>query len=226
MPNLSIRFIKVSLSGLLILSLGLGCANFTEVQGFASWNYTKVVGRYTKKAEAYRQLNTVMVAGATYMDWPVRLAYARKYGADHLLTDAQLEEEINKQKVNWESATEFFVATFSDSENWDKLDAPDTNWSVYLYNDLGQRLEPSLIERQTKIPVYISEFYPSYSNWKKFYKIVFPKCNPDQTPFISEQTKYIKLQFIGPLGRVELKWELSSPRDKQVSLNRGGAWKT
>ena len=48
-----------------LLSAGLGCANYTERQSFASWNYTQVVGRYTKKGEAYRQLNTVMVVGVT-----------------------------------------------------------------------------------------------------------------------------------------------------------------
>jgi hypothetical protein len=209
---------KWSYQGLVVpLLLLVCCTQLVGVAGckakpntaFAPPEYSSLLKALTKKAEIYSGLDTVLLASATYQNWPLRQAYVEKYVTDHRLTQAEKQKLLEEQKKEQAQGYEFIVATFTDNKRWDGIDREDSIWSVYLVNDEGLRVKPLYIKRQKPVSIYISEYYPYFSPWKKVYKILFPASVPDQTtPLITEQTKTITLEFASTMGKLALNWDL------------------
>jgi hypothetical protein len=171
--------------------------------------YTSLLQTRTKRATIYRGLETILSVSATYCDWPLRQAYTRKYAADHQLTPPEEQKMLEEQKKELQAGYQFIVATSTDNKDWDKLDKKDSIWRVYLINNEGLRVKPVYIKHQKPVPIYISEYYPYYSPWKKVYKILFPPSPPDRPiPLITKDTEQITLLFTSPLGKVALNWRL------------------
>lgn len=181
------------------LLLAAGCATST---------YGKVLDHWTREGRVLHEVDTALEVGATYKSWDFRAAYVERSAALFKLPDARRRELAARERAAWQGAHEFFVAAATHKEQWNDLDKKKSTWRVALLCDDRQEAEPIRIERYKKIDATVEELFPYTNTFSIAYKIEFPRKMSDGTAICGPGTEHMVLRFAGPLGTLEMKWDL------------------
>ena len=210
---------KVSLIILLftftILPLFLlsGCSVFSSLglnQPFQpNGEYISALGKATRKADIYNNLNTVMYIRAAYFDKPFMLAYEDKYYDYYMQKPKNLIKKIEKSTV-------FLVSVYTPRKSYNNLDSKRSIWMVYLTNNEGESIMPLSIKPSQQKKVFLKKFFPYVTDWSRQYIIKFPKYydKKEHKLFLNSGVKWIKLIITGVNGKAVLKWNLHSGANK------------
>ena len=208
-------FLIILLFAFTIIPLFLlsGCSVFSSLglnQPFQSnGGYLSALGKATRKADIYNNLNTVMYIRAAYFDKPFMRAYEDKYYDYYMQKPKNLIKKIEKSTV-------FLVSVYTPRKSYNNLDSKRSIWMVYLTNSEGESLMPLSIRPSQQKKVFLKKFFPFVTDWSKQYIIKFPKYydKKERKLFLNFGVKWIKLIITGVNGKAVLKWNLNSGTNK------------
>jgi len=176
--------------------------------GCATSSYGKSLEHWTRDGRTMHDVDTALQVGATYKSWEFRTAYAERYATVYRLPDVRRQELRARERAEWQGAHEFYVAAATHENRWNDLDRPKSIWRVVLLCDDRQEAEALRIHRYPKIDVTLREFFPYTNTFSYAYKIEFPRKLPGGTEVCGPATRRMVLRFAGPLGLLELTWDL------------------
>ena len=168
-------------------------------------SYQALVSRWTRSGQLYQGLKTILVVSATYPHSSIRRAHVRRYAADHHLTPEQADKLLAEEREKARRQLQFIVTTFSDEEDWWRLEGDSCIWTINLVTADGKRIKPGKIEFLKQVPIYIRTYYPVFSPWKKVYRLSFP-ARLGGKALVSEQDGRIGLEFLSAMGQITLRW--------------------
>ncbi len=190
----------------------LGCAGVKgrEVpEEIGAKDYQKFLSEWTKEAKVYQNFETKLITGVTFKSWEFRQAYVEKYAQIYLLEAEKKREMLEEERMISSEVNEFFLSIYAPGRELDDFNKDDSDWKIYLLDDLGNILEPTEIEKVKEKLSLLQELYPYITPWSSQYKLSFPQNLPGtQEPFITAETGYIKLVITSPGTRAEMTWEL------------------
>ncbi len=193
-------------------ALLLGCAGFQVRESpsvIGAKDYQRLLNEWTEEAKVYQGLETGLLTAATFKSWEFRQAYVEKYARIYLLEPDNKEEMLEKERVISNELNEFFLSVYTPDHDLDDFSEDDSVWKIYLLDDRGNKLEPAEIEKVMEKSSFLEELYPYITPWSSFYKLSFSQNLPEtQEPFITPETRYIKLVITSPSTRVVMTWEL------------------
>ncbi len=205
----------------LVLVAAAGCATQTVslAQGprtYTAEAYPDVLARWTRDGRGYTLqgfLDDQLTATATYESWDFRWAYVVRYAADFRIT---AEERTRLLRVSLEASQqqhEFYVALSMPTRRWGDLAAPTSAWRVLLVNDRNEEVLPLAID-PVRQPGALERTYFPYTNvWRQVFRIRFPTRvqthGATEEPIIDARTRYFSLRFTGPVGRLDLTWNVN-----------------
>ena len=144
----------------IILSSSLlfsGCALFKSVgippSGRLTPQYAQVLQRWTRKADVYNHLNTVMYIRATYFTEPFVREYLKEYAGYYMLSEKAESEKLGKLAPFYKQYITIFVSVYTPKKSYNDLSPGNSIWQVYLVNGEGEAVMPEngKISRQKKV---------------------------------------------------------------------------
>jgi hypothetical protein len=201
---------RVMMWAMMLALLGCaGCAeNVGSARGASEESYREVQKKWTREGKTMHDLDTALEVGATYKSWDFRSAYVERSAELFRLPEARRQELLASERAAHDQAHEFYVAAASHREQWNDLGRPGSIWRVALLCDGRQEVEPLRIQRLKKITAATLEFYPYTDTFSFGYTIQFPRKLADGTDLCGPGTRRMVLRFAGPLGTLDLAWEL------------------
>lgn len=180
--------------------------------GCATSGYDKVLHHWTRDGRMLHEVDTALQVGATYKSWQFRAAYVDRSAELFKLPQTRRLELEAKERAAGNGAHEFYVAAATHKEQWNDLDKKKSVWRVALLCDDRQEAEPLRIVRYQKVDATLQEMFPYTNTFSFAYRVEFPRALPDGTPICGPGTRKMVLRFAGPLGTLELRWDLSGRR--------------
>ncbi|MBF0226901.1 MAG: hypothetical protein HQK76_15755 [Desulfobacterales bacterium] len=178
--------------------------NFFDVKEYSF--YSESLGKWTKKIKIYNDLDTELIAEATYKSKEFRTAYNELYSKVYKLDSAEKNKIINDQIVASEISNEFILSAYIPNEKLNDFNKKDSIWKIYLCkNGDENKIEPVEIREIRKKEEFIKFFYTYTSPWKKIYIIRFPIYYPKTEKKIIENSPF-KLIITSVLGSGEMIW--------------------
>lgn len=176
-----------------------------------NFNYKASLNKWTRKADIYNRLNTVMFLRATYLNAPFRYAYTMEYAKYYMLPNTVFKKKLNKSYSGLANHITFFTSVYTPKKGYNNLDSDRSIWLVYLINNNGESVLPLSIKPAKQKKVFLKTFYPYVTEWSKQYIIKFPRYydKKNKKLFINPDIKWIKLIITGVNGRVVLKWNIN-----------------
>lgn len=190
----------------------IGCAGFQGGEapsGIGAKDYKRLLNKWTEEAKVYQGLETGLLTVATFKSWEFRQAYVEKYAQIYLLEPDNKEEMLGKERVISDELNEFFLSVYTPDHDLDDFSKDDSVWKIYLLDDRGNMLEPTEIEEAKEKLSFLKELYPYITPWSSFYELRFSQnFSETQEPFITPETRYIKLVITSPSTRAVMTWKL------------------
>lgn len=172
-------------------------------------NYPEVLNRWTRGAKVLVGLELRLNFNATYKDIAFRTSYIDRYASSYQLDDAYKKILMEKETDQAEQYNEFFFTAFTPEDAWNDFDSRTSVWRLYLLDNLGNRLTPISIKKADKSDPLIRELFPYFDPWSQGYIVKFPKYSEaGKEPIPGKDTKSLKLEVTGILGRGEVEWRL------------------
>ncbi len=182
-----------------------GCAANKPIDQTATKRFESVVETWTAQGKIYHDLELLLSASATYLAPEFRSAYVEKYGTDHFLSAAEKDKFAYEEQKKAEGVLEFIVCLYSDQASWNNLADEGTIWTVVLTDKEGHTQKATKINRLDPIPVYITDFFPGMTHWKKVYSVTFPNKTDGSTPFpVVSDARNVTIDFRSALGHLSL----------------------
>lgn len=183
----------------------LGCATNKPVDQTATEGFKSAVEAWTAQGKIYHNLELLLSASATYLAPEFRSAYVEKYGTDHFFSRPEKEKLAEKERKKAEGKLEFIVCLYSDQASWNNLADEDTIWTVVLTDHKGHTQKATKISRIDPIPVYVTDFFPGMTHWKKVYSVIFPQKTAGSTPSeLANAARNSTLDLRSALGHLSL----------------------
>lgn len=188
------------MSAALVSAALAGCGLSKEVaQGgtFAAPGtaYRTALDEHTRRAELYRDLDTIATAWATWKSPALRGVLVEAaivaYGAEKETAEGMRRDDRRAAAGVWE----FHVALYAPKKDWNDLESPDSLWRVRLELPGGKRLDPVRVEVVSKSDRSGVQ-YPYVSPWTREYAVFFPKLDE------AESSGSPTLVVAGPLGKM------------------------
>jgi len=156
-----------------------------------------------------------LIVSATYKSTEFRRAYADEYAEAYKLTPEEKKQFVEDQLKTATNGHEFVMASFVPKEKWDDFHRANSMWKIYLVDDQNERMVPfevGQLKQQGKTrrqDAVKTHFFPHDTPWKSVYTVRFPYNSPTiNRPFISNDTKRIKLIITSVIGTAEMDWKL------------------
>lgn len=175
--------------------------------------YNDELHRWTQEAKAFSSLEERLSVVATYRGADFKRAYREYYAESFGITASQRARLLAKDKAALGKYSEFLLSVHTSEVSLNNLDTKKTPWKIYLFDSTGRRSEPLSITRVDRADPVRGAFFPYIDLWSTAYVLRFPIYpEPGKAPLPAFDAKYIKLTIASILGRVELKWPLSTPK--------------
>lgn len=178
--------------------------------------YEEVMGRWTRTGRGFTLtgfLDDQLMATATYESWDFRWAYVVRYAADFHLTTEERSRLLRTSLEASQREHEFYVTIAMPNRRWADLAAPTSAWRVVMVNDRNLAVLPTAIERVRQPGVIERTYFPYTTVWRQVFRVRFPthsaEHGPDPAALIDAHTRHFSLRFTGPVGQLDLRWELS-----------------
>ncbi|UCD83910.1 MAG: hypothetical protein JSU92_11575 [Deltaproteobacteria bacterium] len=194
------------------LVLFLGCAGLNgggAPSGVEADDYQSALSEWTEEAKVYQEFETRLLAAATFKSWEFRQAYVEKYARIYLLETGSKRDMLEEERAVSSKQNEFFLSIYSPDKDLGDFSMENAAWKICLLDEQGNKLEPIKIKKVKQKESLLQEFYPYITLWSSFYQLSFPVDFPEtQEPFITPETRYIRLVINGPSSRAVMTWEL------------------
>lgn len=182
-----------------------GCATNCPVDNSKGERFESSVKDWTAKGRIYKNLELLLSAGATYLAPELRKAYVDKFALDHSLSAAEKERKVEEEQKQVDDGLEFIVYLSSDKDSWDNLGEKNSIWTLTLTDHAGHKVKPKAINQIDPVPIYITDFFPAMTHWKKVYSVVFPKKPEDsETYLVLDDSRGFTLVFRSAIGHLSL----------------------
>ncbi len=218
------------LASLLMLS-ELGCASHPPkvslsptTANYTPRDYKPVLKRWTRslKLNTLAEMDNVLTVTSTYQSSDFRAAYVARYADDYELSAAQRDTLAKEQQAVSQTQHEFYVALYGQHPEYGDLDADTSAWTVELVDAQGTVTRSSELTEIRKPSVHDISYFPYTSPYRKVFRIVFP-LQSEGKPSVDPKGEWFGLRFVGPQGKAQLVWELSSGAASTGSTTSGAA---
>lgn len=178
-------------------------------------DYDAVLDRWTR-SEVLIELqgldDRLRVAG-TYLSWDFRSAMIARYARVANLARSEVARLFEEARVAMEREHEFFIALATQRPRWGMLDRSSSQWHVALLDDRGREVAPTRIEPARRPSAFDQEFFPYVTPWRSVFRVYFPTrarvASGDEYEVLGPGTRYFVLRFSGPLGTLDLRWDVA-----------------
>jgi len=195
---------RLAIPLVLLIFLEAGCASSPSKndQNFGdnpipSGEYQASFDKWTNSEKAYRGGAQALQVTATLQSRDVIEQHvfidAKRY---HWSSD-QYREARQKELYKNESATSFFLVLYTEKDENNNIDKPDSVWNIFL-DVAGKRIAPSSIKRIYENKTILFDKYPYINVWSKNYTVEFPIPTSETTSATAVLT------VAGALGAVHL----------------------
>jgi hypothetical protein len=177
--------------------------------------YDEVLTRWTRAGRAFTLqgfLDDQLMATATYESWDFRWAYVTRYSADFRIDPEERSRLLRASLEAAEREHEFYVALAMPTRRWGDLTSPTSAWRVTLVNDRRQEVLPLAIDVVRSPGVLERTYFPYTTVWRQVFRVRFPTHvtghGDEGAALIDERTRYFTLRFAGPVGQLDLTWNV------------------
>jgi len=210
MNHTHIRGLKYFLILILLSMTAYSCAGPIAA---ARGRYNDELHRWTQEAKAFSSLEERLSVVATYRGADFKRAYREYYAKSFGLTDSEKARLLEKDKAALGKYSEFLLSVHTSEASLNNLDTKKSPWKIYLLDSTGERTEPLSITRVDRADPVRGAFFPYIDLWSTAYVVRFPIYpEPGKGPLPALNAGYIRLTIESILGRVELKWPLSTSK--------------
>lgn len=179
--------------------------------------YPEVLTRWTRAGRGFTLrgfLDDQLMVTATYESWDFRWAYVVRYAADFHLTADERSRLLRTSLDASQREHEFYVAVAMPTRRWGDLASPTSAWRVMLVNDRNVEVLPSAIDAVRQPGAMERSYFPYTTVWRQVFRIRFPTTTSahgqDNATLIDERTRYFTLRFTGPVGQLDLTWNVGT----------------
>jgi hypothetical protein len=177
--------------------------------------YNEVRTRWTRAGRGFSLqgfLDDQLMVTATYESWDFRWAYVVRYAADFRLSSEDRTRLLQTSLDASQREHEFYVAVQVPNRRWGDLAAPSSGWRVLLVNDQQREVLPIAIEAVRQPGALERTYFPYTTVWRQVFRIRFPARvdarGEGSEWFINGNTRYFTLRFAGPIGGLDLVWNV------------------
>lgn len=182
-------------------------------RAYTATDYETVYETWTRDDADFdwANLEDVLRVSATFESWEFRWAYLVRYAEDHSISEDEREVMLRATLADSESNHRFFVTLAGEQFRENDLTSPDSAWRVLLVDEHGRTLAPTELRRIRRPSAAEQVYFPSVSDFREAFRVVFPARREDGTPTIADSAEFVILRFTGPRGRVDLRWNMVEP---------------
>ncbi len=184
-------------------------------------DYESIYAAWTRDEQDFEWvgLNDVLHVTATFESWEFRWAYVVRYAADHALEGERRNALLRASLEDSQEHHRFFVTLSGQLFDEQNLASEHSAWRVVLVDDQGRQTEPLAIERVRRPSAAERVYFPSISQHRQAFRLVFPAQRPDGTASLPADTHVVRLRFAGARGQLDVRWEMT---DENGSPTAGG----
>ena len=169
-------------------------------------DYDDLLGRWTRKAQIIKKLDTTLRVNATLFSPEFNAVYVAQRTQMFKLPDDERRKLATELAEQWSRSYVFLVAAATIDFNWNDFNQKRSVWRVSLANDQGDQLDATEIERQHENAT-LKALFPFIGRFHRAYIFRFPKLLPDGRA-LTDGSHQLVLRFAGPLGQADLVWRL------------------
>lgn len=200
---------------LLVLSLAIAACAGTAVRPDVAYegtyeSYRAVVDNWTRTGKVYKNFATQMAVSATYFSKPMRRAFVAEWARAFDLPDAERELLLQEHLEQAERSVEFVLSFYTPRYTYNDLSHPESSWRLWFIDAQGRKAGPAKIEVMRVKHRKEFYFFPSYTEWSRLYRAVFPALSEDGQPLELEKGVFT-LRVTGVQGTVDLVWDIQPP---------------
>ncbi|MHA1569015.1 MAG: hypothetical protein ACTSXZ_06060, partial [Alphaproteobacteria bacterium] len=170
-------------------------------------SYKRVLDNWTRSGKIYDNFATHLSVSATYFSRPMRRVFVAEWARAFDLPEAERQMLLQDHLEQAERQVEFVVSFYTPEMRYNDLDHPESSWRVWFIDAAGTRVGAARIERVRVKHRKEFYFYPTYTEFGRLYRVVFPAVNEGGQPLAREQGK-ITLRITGVQGSVDLVWDI------------------
>lgn len=190
---------------------GLGCATATgpvslvPAEALNPEDYPEVLGRWTRNAEIFDGLFSIMYLNASFHAPELRKAFLIRFPESYGRGSDEAER-LTLANPEAETHWEFFLSASTPHQAHNDLARPDSIWRVSLRADDGPEVEAQV--RRVDLNANLRAFYPYLTPFASGYGVDFPLTTLEGQPLIQPTTKKLVLRVASALGEAEMEWRL------------------
>ena len=170
-------------------------------------SYKAFLENWTRSDRLYHNFSTELIISATYFSLPMRRAFVAEWVRSYDLPPSEQDKLLQEQMADAGRSVEFIVAFYTAKFSFNDLDEPDSTWRLWLIDAQGNKVAPSKIERMKIKHEKEIYFFPTYTEWNRLYRAVFPALGDDGKPLVLNSGT-ITLRATSVEGKVDLVWEI------------------
>jgi len=158
--------------------------------------YRAVLERWTRSQTVYSLFETRVRITATYRNEEFSRAYLQEHARLYRLTEEEQQKREALQTAALAESSEFIVYAYVPGRETNDFDRQQSIWSIFLVNDLGERVAPLEVRRVEPVTQVVRDFFPYINPYYGFaYHLRFPPNQP---------AGKVTLVFTGVIATVEL----------------------
>ncbi len=183
----------------LFLFLNMSCSTYPERPGMnlmSESQINNIIKKYSAGDSVYSGLYNALEVHATIHNTHVLQALADQNARVYQLDSMAYQQEKDKQSIDAQLQTGFFVSFFTPERKHDDLAKFKTIWKIFLDVN-GRRFEGKAVKIKKQV-ADLQAFYPYHNRWSTAYKVTFP------VPTREVENAKNQLTFTGPVGSLTL----------------------
>ena len=171
---------------------------------------TLVLKRWTRADRLYsfQGVDDVLSVNATFEAYEFRWAYVIRYAEDYRLTIEQRRDLLADALDDASKHHQFYIALYGNRPAEGDLTKPTPAWVVRLVDDKGHVTAPEEIVAIKKPGPLERTYFPYTTPWRQAFRLRFP-AQTAAGPAIDPAAQLVLLRFSGPLGNLELPWQIA-----------------
>jgi len=194
-----------------VLLAALGCSGARvrpEVTYQGSYaSYLSVLDNWTRTGKIYHNFETDSMASATYFAAPMRRAYVAEWTRAFDLPAGESASMLADQLEQDQRRVEFVISFYTPRMRENDLDSAVSSWRLWFIDATGRKVAPAKIALLKVRHRQEFDFYPSYTEFGKLYRVFFPVVGEDGQPLVRDQGT-ITLRIAGVRGLIDLVWDI------------------
>jgi hypothetical protein len=174
----------------------------------AASEYVDMLKKWTRSGHLLADFDEALTVNATFRSPEFRAAYAEKWIKTY--RTGPDEEARTRERLMSEGADTWEFHIESSAHRWEINDfsSQKSIWRLALVDDTGREVTPKEVRSTTARREVETDFYPYANIFSRGWTVRFPKTLVDGSPLAGPNTKTITLRFAGPMGVIDLVWNL------------------